>query len=157
MVRASRLPSCSSTVRAAGTAAPQGRFGWLALLLLLCLIPRAFMAWKIGGCVTTAPMYIEVAKSLDQGQLHEDKYNRFGLNLFPVILMLLHRSGLDWELAGKFWNVAISCLTVLPLYGWVRRQFDDRLALVPDACMPYIRNSSDRVPKAYAIPRFGSA
>ena len=74
-------------------------------------------------------MYIRVAESLDQGQLHEDKYNRFGLNSFPVILMLLHRLGLDWELAGKLWNVAISCLTVLPLYGWVRRQFDDRVAL----------------------------
>ena len=105
-----------------------GSAGWL-LLLLLCLVPRAFMAWKIGGLCPDAVVYIRLAESFDRGLLHEDKYNRFALNLYPVVLMLLHRSGLDWELAGKLWNVAISCLTVLPLYGWVRRQFDDRVAL----------------------------
>ena len=99
----------------------------LPLLLLACLIPRAFMAGKIGGICPDAVVYIQVAESFDKGLLHAD--HQFGLNLFPVILMLLHRSGLDWEMAGKLWNVAISCLTVLPLYGWVRRQFDDRLAL----------------------------
>ena len=101
----------------------------LGLLLLLCLVPRAFMAWKIGGMCPDAVIYIQVAKSFDKGLLHEGSH-RFGLNLYPAILMLLHRCGLDWELAGKFWNVTISCLTVLPLYGWVRRQFDDRVALV---------------------------
>ena len=101
----------------------------LGLLVLLCLVPRAFMAWKIGGLCPDAVVYIQVAESFDKGLLHEGKYHRFGLNLYPVVLMLLHRSGLDWELAGKLWNVMISCLTVLPLYGWVRRQFDDRVAL----------------------------
>ena len=102
---------------------------WLLLLVLLCLLPRAFMAWKIGGICNDAAVYIQVAESFDRGSLHEDKHNRFALNLFPAVLMLLHRAGLDWELAGKLWNVAVSCLTVLPLYGWVRRQFDDRTAL----------------------------
>ena len=99
----------------------------LPLLLLACLIPRAYMAGKMGGICPDAVVYIQVAESFGKGLLHAD--HQFGLNLFPVVLMLLHRSGLDWELAGKLWNVAISCLTVLPLYGWVRRQFDDRLAL----------------------------
>ncbi|MGA2253901.1 MAG: glycosyltransferase family 39 protein, partial [Thermoguttaceae bacterium] len=101
----------------------------LCLLVLSCLVPRAFMAWKIGGLCPDAVVYIQVAKSFDKGLLHEGTHHRFGLNLYPVVLMLLHRSGLDWELAGKLWNGMISCLTVLPLYGWVRRQFDDRVAL----------------------------
>ena len=105
------------------------RYATLSLLLLACLLPRAFMAWKIGGLCPDAVVYIQVAESFDKGLLHEGTHHRFGLNLYPVVLMLLHRSGLDWELAGKLWNVAISCLTLLPLYGWVRRQFDDRVAL----------------------------
>ena len=104
------------------------RYTTLLLLVLLCLVPRALMAWKIGGICPDAVVYIQVAESFDKGVL--DQQHRFGLNLFPAILMLLHRLGLDWELAGKLWNVAISCLTVLPLYGWVRRQFDDRVALI---------------------------
>ena len=91
------------------------------------------MAWKMGGLCPDAVVYIQVAGSFDKGLLHQA--HEFRLNLFPAILMLLHRSGLEWELAGKLWNVAISCLTVLPLYGWVRRQFDDRVALA--ACCLY--------------------
>ena len=33
------------------------------------------------------------------------------------------------------WSLLISSLVVLPLFGWVRRQFDDRVALV--ACLLY--------------------
>jgi hypothetical protein len=105
------------------------RYATLGLLVLLCLVPRSFMAWKIGGLCPDAVVYIQVAKSFDKGLLHEGTHHRFGVNLYPVVLMLLHRLGLDWEMAGKLWNVMISCLTVLPLHGWVRRQFDDRVAL----------------------------
>jgi hypothetical protein len=58
-----------------------------------------------------------------------------GLNLYPAILVLVHRGGLDWETAGIVWGVGIASLVVLPLYGWVRRQFDDRVALA--ACALY--------------------
>jgi hypothetical protein len=58
------------------------------------------------------------------------------INVYPVILMLLHQLGLGWEAAGALWGVTISCLVVLPLWGWARRQFDDRVALV--ACLLYI-------------------
>ena len=126
--REHHVPSACTKRLVGGWSAVRVRRGWL-LLVLLCLIPRAFMAGKIGGLCNDAPKYIEVAESFDRGQLHEDKYGGLGLNLYPVVLMLLHRAGLDWELAGKLWNVTISCLTVLPLYGWVRRQFDDRVAL----------------------------
>ena len=42
---------------------------------------------------------------------------------------------MDWELAAAVWGVTISSLVVLPLWGWARRQFDDRVALV--ACLLY--------------------
>ncbi len=57
------------------------------------------------------------------------------LNIYPVILVALHRVGLDWEAAAAVWGVVASSLVVLPLWGWVRRQFDDRVALV--ACLLY--------------------
>ena len=57
------------------------------------------------------------------------------LNIYPIILMLLHKLGLPWELAGKFWGVLTATLAVAPLYGWVRRQFDERVAII--ACLLY--------------------
>ena len=60
------------------------------------------------------------------------------LNIYPLILTGLHRLGLDWELAAGLWGVTVSSLVVLPLWGWVRRQFDDRVALV--ACLLYAVN-----------------
>ncbi len=112
-----------------GDSTMRRRYATLGLLVLLCLVPRAFMAWKIGGICPDAVVYIQVAESFDKGLSFQGMFPRFGLNLYPVALMLLHRAGWDWELAGKIWNVMIACLTVLPLYGWVRRQFDDRVAL----------------------------
>jgi hypothetical protein len=103
-------------------------------LLILCLAPRAIMAWKIGGICPDAALYIRQAESLEQGDLH-GALDAMRLNLFPVILMLLHRAGLPWEAAGAWWGVVISSCTVLPLFGWVRRQFDDRVALA--ACFLY--------------------
>ena len=47
----------------------------------------------------------------------------------------LHRLGFDWETAAEFYGVLLSTLAVLPLFGWVRRQFDDRVATV--ACLLY--------------------
>ena len=57
------------------------------------------------------------------------------LNIYPVILMVLNRLGLSWETGGMIWGVLISSLVVLPLFGWVRRQFDDTVAIV--ACLLY--------------------
>ena len=102
-------------------------------LVLLALVPRVYMAGKIGGLCPDAVVYIHIAQSYEQGKLLEDKHNRFALNVYPAILAVLHRTGIDWETAGKLWGVVISSLTVLPLYGLVRRQFDDRIAVVTAA------------------------
>ena len=73
-------------------------------------------------------------RNLEAGHLRA-AFRQMALNVYPVILLLLHRLGLDWELAAMLWGVVVSSLVVLPLWGWVRRQFDDRVALV--ACLLY--------------------
>jgi hypothetical protein len=92
------------------------------------------MAWKIGGICPDAMLYLRMAESLDHGDL-PGALEGIRFNPFPVVLMLLHRAGMPWEMAGAWWGVAISSCTVLPLWGWVRRQFDDRVALA--ACFLY--------------------
>jgi hypothetical protein len=111
------------------------RSGWVLLaLVVLCLVPRAIAAWKIGGICPDGVLYVQLAKALEQGAPGE-ALARINLNLYPVVLMLVHGCGLDWELGAKIWGVVISSLVVLPLYGWVRHQFDDRVALA--ACFLY--------------------
>jgi hypothetical protein len=108
---------------------------WLPLLLvLLCLVPRAAMALRIPGICPDGVLYVNIAQNLEAGHLRE-ALQAMALNIYPMILMVLHRLGLPWELAGALWGVAVSSLVVLPLWGWVRRQFDDRVALV--ACLLY--------------------
>ena len=87
------------------------------------------MATKIESICPDGVLYVRLAEALEHGDLNT-AFEEMRLNTFPLILAGLHRLGLDWELAGKFWGVGISALTVLPLFGWVRRQFDDRVALV---------------------------
>jgi hypothetical protein len=106
----------------------------LALLVLLCLVPRVVMALRIPGICPDGVLYVNIARNLEAGQLRA-AFQEMALNIYPVILLLLHRLGLDWELAATLWGVLISSLVVLPLWGWVRRQFDDRVALV--ACLLY--------------------
>jgi hypothetical protein len=97
-------------------------------LLLLCLVPRALMAWKLQGLCPDGVAYIHLAQLLDQGQGQE--FLRLAkLNPLPVVLVVLHRAGLDWELAGSLWSVLMAAAVVLPLFGWLRRQFDRRVAL----------------------------
>jgi 4-amino-4-deoxy-L-arabinose transferase-like glycosyltransferase len=59
-----------------------------------------------------------------------------GMSIYPAILAVMHRAGLDWATAAKVWGVLASTLVIMPLYGWVRRQFDDRVALA--ACFLYV-------------------
>jgi 4-amino-4-deoxy-L-arabinose transferase-like glycosyltransferase len=106
----------------------------LPLLVLLCLAPRVLMALRIPSICPDGVLYIEIARNLEAGQL-QAAFHQMALNVYPVILLLLHRLGFDWEMAAVLWGVVISSLVVLPLWGWVRRQFDDRVALV--ACLLY--------------------
>lgn len=62
-------------------------------------------------------------------------FGEFGLNLYPIVLWVLRLLFADWETAAKWFSVAAASAAVLPLFGWTRRQFDDRVAVV--ACLCY--------------------
>jgi len=106
----------------------------LVILVLVCLALRVLMATRLTSVDPDGVLYIQLAQALEAGDLKQGTQG-MGFNTYPVILMLLHRGGLDWEMAGVVWGVVIASLVVPPLYGWVRRQFDDRVALA--ACMLY--------------------
>lgn len=111
------------------------RRGWLLVgLLLCCLGPRVWMAWRLDTLCNDAVFYIEHAQGIERGDL-EAGLGRLRLNVYPPVLATLHSWGLGWELAGKIWGVALASLTVLPLFGWLRRQFDETLAVV--GCLLY--------------------
>jgi len=112
-----------------------GTVPWLLLILvLLCLIPRAVMALRIPSVCPDGVLYIHLAQAIEAGDWRAG-FGDMNLNIYPLILTVLHRAGLDWELAAGLWGVIVSSLVVLPLWGWVRRQFDDRVALV--TCLLY--------------------
>ena len=108
--------------------------GLLAILVLVCLVLRAWMAWRWDIIWPDTVAYFEAAKALEQGD-RDPLVVQFGLNIYPFILLLLHRAGLGWELAGQWWSLAMASLTVLPLWGWLRRQFDGQVATV--GCLLY--------------------
>ena len=110
------------------------RFGLWLLLVLACLVLRGAMAVRVPSVDPDGVLYIELAKSLEAGDLAHGTQG-MGLNTYPFVLMLVHKTGLDWEMAGVVWDILIASLVILPLYGWVRRQFDDRVAAA--ACLLY--------------------
>jgi hypothetical protein len=112
---------------------PPSAWKTLLLLLLITLFPRALMAWRIPTICVDGALYVSLAQAYEQGDLNPA--SPYGLNIYPPILAVLHRSGVPWEYAGELWGVLCGTLVVLPLFGWVRRQFDDRVATV--SCLLY--------------------
>ena len=115
-------------------ATPPSRPWTLVLLLLLCLAPRVWEARHWDFLWVDTLLYLQASEAIEQGNL-EQALDQFGLNIYPVILTGLRHLGPDWETTGKYWSVLMATLTILPLWGWVRRQFDDRIALA--ACLCY--------------------
>jgi hypothetical protein len=118
--------------------APDSALLWrpwtLALLLLACLAPRAIAAWNWDVLWSDSVHYLRASVALEHGDLDRG-FAEFGLNIFPLILIPLRHLGVDWQIAGKWFSVLMATCTVLPLWGWLRRMFDDRLALI--ACLVY--------------------
>jgi hypothetical protein len=107
-------------------------------LVLLCLVPRAMMAARLGALAPDALLYVHLAQQSEHGHSPgsaADSAAEIQLSVYPMILAGLHRLGLPWDVGGKYWGVVISSLVVLPLFGWMRRQFDDRVAVA--ACFLY--------------------
>ena len=109
-------------------------WGLIGLLTVLALIPRCLMAWRLPTICVDGAAYIDAAQAIARGEAGFFGVN-FGCNLYPPILAALHYLGLSWEAAGAVWGVACSTLVVPSLFGWVRRQFDDRVAAV--SCLIY--------------------
>ena len=105
----------------------------LLVLLLVTLFPRLLMAWRIPTICVDGALYVTLAESYEQGDLNPA--SPYGFNIYPPILAVLHRLGIPGEYAGECWGVLCGTLVVLPLFGWVRRQFDDRVAVV--SCLLY--------------------
>ncbi len=105
---------------------------WVLLsLFLFALVPRLIMLNFANGSSDDSYYYIHVARILGEGDYsYRGAFYYLGLNIYPAILLFLHRMGLDWLHAGMLWGVTISAFTVLPLYGWVKRLFDQRVAIV---------------------------
>jgi len=106
----------------------------LALLVLMCLVPRAVAAWRWDVLWGDSLHYLQASVALEHGD-YDQGFAEFGLNIYPLILIPLRHLGIDWQIAGKWFGVLVASFTVLPLWGWLRRMFDDRLALI--ACLVY--------------------
>ncbi len=95
------------------------------------------MALRIPSVCPDGVLYIHLARAIEAGDWRSG-FHDMTFNVYPLILAGLHQLGLGWELAAELWGVTVSSLVVLPLWGWVRRQFDDRVALL--ACLLYAVN-----------------
>ena len=103
-------------------------------LLIACFVPRALMAMHLEVICADGAYFVELAQQIDRNQPTE-AVSQYDSNLFPLILILLHDAGFNWEEGGMWWGLICGTLAVLPLFGWMRRQFDDRLAVV--SCLLY--------------------
>ena len=88
--------------------------------------------WDVLWGDTTHYFYASLA--LEQGDLRKGLLE-FGLNIYPLMLIPLRHLGIDWQIAAKWFSVIVATLTVVPLWGWLRRMFDDRLAIL--SCLVY--------------------
>ncbi|MBT4868033.1 MAG: phospholipid carrier-dependent glycosyltransferase, partial [Planctomycetaceae bacterium] len=106
----------------------------ITALIILCAIPRLLMMWRIDAVCNDAYYYISIADLLDRGQF-EGAFEYLNLNVYPVVLLLFHKLGIDWVTGGQLWGVFISSLVVAPMFGWIRHAFNDKVAIV--ACFLY--------------------
>ncbi len=99
----------------------------LGLLLLACAVPRIIVACRLTAIGDDAYSYLHVADSLERGRFTQ-ALEYLNLNVYPVVLVALHKLGLEWTTAGKLWGVLMGTAIAVPLFGWLRRMFDERLA-----------------------------
>ena len=113
---------------------PRCRAGLVLLLAAACFVPRAIFALGWNQLWTDSVSFHNASVALSQRDWN-GAFGEFGLNLYPIVLWLLRSLFADWETAAKWFSVAAASIAVAPLFGWTRRQFDDRVAVV--ACLCY--------------------
>lgn len=124
------------------------------LLVVACLVPRAIMAWRVDTVCADGVIYFHLAEELERGRIDPGDVSHLQAGTFPLVLATLHRWGFEWETAAKIYGVLLATLAVLPLFGWVRRQFDDRVAVI--ACLLYAAHPKliEWSPEAVREPSF---
>ena len=111
---AARIPSCRQV---------------LLLLWIATFVLQAFAASLRTYVNPDGVSYLHLSNYLFEGNL-EKGMAEYGVNTFLCLLTLFKRLGLDPFYAGVWWNVVVSSIVVLPLFGWVRRMFDGRIAVI---------------------------
>jgi hypothetical protein len=96
--------------------------GKLILLLVLCLLPRGFMAWRMETLAPDGATHIEKALAAQNGELR-GPVSSHDFNVYPLVLAALHRAGLDWETAAKLWGVLAGGLLSTRNARRIRRAF----------------------------------
>ncbi len=110
------------------------RWSMLGLLLLVSFLARCWSAWRVEVLWSDSIYYLHIAQALENGDFGT-AFRSLGLNFYPAILAVLRQTGIEWTVIGEWWSVAMGSLAVLPLFGFFRRQFDDRVAGL--ACLLY--------------------
>ena len=98
-------------------------------LLLLCLIPRVWAGTLHDILCPDAVAYLRCADALEDGDL-VGAFSYTGLNIYPPLLLAFKPLPGDWLVVAKWWSVAMATLAILPIYGWLRRQFNETLAII---------------------------
>src|SRR5688572_11232921 len=74
----------------------RARWWWLGGLLAAALLPRLAMAWRVDVIVLDAIFHIGIAEHLQAGRF-DQAFQDLHLNLYPIVLALLHGLGLSWQ------------------------------------------------------------
>lgn len=128
-----RPPEDDYPVRAAGPLTRRD-LAWVLCLTLLALIPRAWVAARLTAVCDDGYFYLAVANAYERGD-YGAALHYLNINVYPVLIAGLHRLGLEPLTAAKLWGVLAGSLVVPPVFGWLRRMLDPRVALA--ACGLY--------------------
>lgn len=101
----------------------------LWVLFLFALGLRIGVALQLGTICRDGVYYVTHAEALEQGDF-DAAFDNLGVNVYPAVLASLHMLGVDWEWTGAVSGVVFGSLVIFPLFGWVRRTFDDSRALI---------------------------
>ena len=94
------------------------------------------MARKLETICSDGVLYLRVAEAIERGSLERaDGRSRANRTLSAGPLPAASGRVSTGKPGSNVWGVLLSTLAVLPLFGWLRRQFDDRVAFV--ACLLY--------------------
>ena len=75
----------------------------LAALVLLCLIPRVWLALRVETVCDDAFYYASAADAIERGD-HSRSFDFLGTNVYPLLLVGLHKLGFEGFAGGMVWS-----------------------------------------------------